>query len=174
MTFEDIYINHKDLVYNLSLQYIQNIEEAEEITQDVFLAVYKNLNNFKNKSNIKTWLYRITVNKSIDYIKAKRRDKRKSVFQSFRIDEKGESFGMANFNHPGVELEQKEAVAKIFKSLNKLQNQQKTVVILLKIEGMSQAEAADIMKISTKAVESLFQRAKKNLKDLLNKNEGWQ
>jgi|TARA_R110002110_G_scaffold199393_2_gene410111 RNA polymerase sigma factor (sigma-70 family) len=172
MTFKDIYINHKDLVYNLSLQYIQNVEEAEEITQDVFLAVYKNLNSFKKESTIKTWLYRITINKSIDYIKAKKRDKRKSNFQSSRIDETGENFDMANFNHPGVELEQKEAVAKIFKSLNKLPGQQKTAVILLKIEGMSQAEAAQVMKTSTKAVESLFQRAKKNLRNLLSQNEG--
>lgn len=56
MTFEDIYKTYKDLVYNLSLQYIQNIEEAEEITQDVFLTVYKSLYSFKKKASVKTWL----------------------------------------------------------------------------------------------------------------------
>jgi RNA polymerase sigma factor (sigma-70 family) len=172
MTFEYIYSNHKDLVYNLSLQYIQNIEEAEEITQDVFLAVHKNLNSFKNKSSIKTWLYRITVNKSLDYIKAKKRNKRRAISNTSSLDEYGFDIEMANFNHPGVELEQKEAIATIFSNLNKLPNQQKTVIILLKIEGLSQVEASEVMKISPKAIDSLFQRAKKNMKELLNKSEG--
>ena len=52
--FDEIYENHKDLVYNLSLQYTQNQWYAEEITQDVFLAVYRNLDQFKEKSQLKT------------------------------------------------------------------------------------------------------------------------
>ena len=172
MTFEDIYKTYKDLVYNLSLQYIQNIEEAEEITQDVFLTVYKSLYSFKKKSSVKTWLYRITVNKSLDYIKAKQRDKRRAITNTLSSEACGNRIEIANFNHPGVALEQKEAIAAIFATLNKLPDQQKTAVILLKIEGLSQVEASEVMKISPKAIDSLFQRAKKNLKNLLHKSEG--
>lgn len=61
---------------------------------------------------------------------------------------------------------------KIFKCLNQLPENQKTAIILLKIENLSQQEAAKIMQQSVKALESLFQRGKKNLKKLLDKNEG--
>ena len=53
MTFEKIYFEHHKMVFNLALQYVQNIEDAEEITQDVFVKVYNNLNSFKNNAKIK-------------------------------------------------------------------------------------------------------------------------
>ena len=73
-----------------------------------------------------------------------------------------------NFNHPGVELEQKEALQKIFFAINQLPENQKTVIILLKIEHNSVKEVAEILMLSPKAVESLFQRAKTKLSFLLN------
>jgi len=172
MTFQEIYTLYKDLVFNVSLHYIQNVEEAEEITQDVFVSVFNNLNNFKSQSSIKTWLYRITVNKSIDYLKAKKRKKRWSIFTPLQTNQEKEQLHFANFNHPGVEMEQKEATKHIFNCINKLPQNQKTVIILLKIEQMSQLEVAKILDISSKAVDSLFQRAKKNLSFLLNQTEG--
>ena len=77
-------------------------------------------------------------------------------------------FEPTNFNHPGIELEHKEAYQKLFKAINQLSDTQKTVIILLKIEDKSQAETAEIMNLNVKALESLFQRAKKNLEILLN------
>ena len=71
MDFEGIYIEYQRLVFNLALQYVQNIEDAEEITQDVFLKVYKHLSTFKQQSSLKTWIYRITINQSLDFIKSK-------------------------------------------------------------------------------------------------------
>jgi len=59
------------MVYNLALHYVQNIQDAEEITQDVFVSVYQSLAKFKESSTISTWIYRIAINKSLDYIKSK-------------------------------------------------------------------------------------------------------
>lgn len=172
MNFQEIYIIHKNLVYNLALQYVQNIEDAEEITQDVFIKIYEKFNSFQNQSELKTWIYRITVNQSLDFLKARNSQKRWHIFSALRIDSIDRKFDIPNFNHPGIELEQKESLAFIFKCINKLPDNQKTVIILLKIEQLSQAEASEIMNMSNKAIESLFQRAKKNLEILLNKNEG--
>ena len=160
------------MVYNLALQYTQNTEDAEEITQDVFVKIHNKLNSFKNQSEIKTWIYRITINQSLDFLKAKKNQNRWSIFSAFSSDEKSTSVGSTNFNHPGVELEQKEALEFIFTCIEKLPKNQRTVIILLKIEQLSQAESAEIMNLSTKAIESLFQRAKKNLEKLLTENEG--
>ena len=168
MTFEQIYFEHHKMVYNLALQYVQNLEDAEEITQDVFVKIYENLNSFQKKSSLKTWIYRITINQSLDFIKARNSKKRNFFSFIFSLNDEKLKFEPANFNHPGIELEQKEGYKKIFEAINQLSENQKTAIILLKIEGNSQAETAAIMKLTIKALESLFQRAKKNLEILLN------
>jgi len=169
--FETLYITHKDLVYNLALNYCQNTEDAEEIAQDVFLALHQKLNTFKAKSELKTWVYRITVNKSLDFLKAKKTLKRSFFFTAKRIDDES-TFNISDFRHPGVLLEEKESMAKIFAAINSLPENQKTAIILLKIEQRSKQETAEIMETSVKAIESLYQRAKNKLKEKLNENEG--
>ncbi|KQK26535.1 hypothetical protein AR438_04610 [Chryseobacterium aquaticum] len=162
------------MVYNLALQYTQNTEDAEEITQDVFVKISKKMDGFKNESSLKTWIYRITINTSLDFLKSKN-SKKKFFFGLFRnSDSENRQNELVDFNHPGVVLEQKEEVMKIFSFINMLPNDQKTVVILMKIEGNSQQETAEIMNISQKAVESLFQRAKKNLIQKLNQQKEYE
>jgi RNA polymerase sigma-70 factor (ECF subfamily) len=157
------------MVFNLALHYVQNIEDAEEITQDVFLKVFDNLHTFKKQSSLKTWVYRITINQSLDFIKGKKAQKRNFLSSVFSINDSNFKFQPSNFNHPGIELGQKEACQKIFEAINQLSDNQKTALILLKIEDKSQAETAEIMNLNVKALESLFQRAKNNLEILLNK-----
>ncbi len=171
MNFRDIYQLHKEDVFNLALQYTGNVEDAEEISQDVFVKVHEKLLYFREESSLKTWIYRITVNQSLDFLKAKQRQKRSFFQHVLRLDD-GNSKEIPVFNHPGVELEQKEALAHIFKCMNRLPENQKTALILLKIEGLPQKEVAEILKITPKAVESLFQRAKTNLEKILTENEG--
>jgi RNA polymerase sigma-70 factor (ECF subfamily) len=64
------------MVYNLALQYTQNIEDAEEVAQDVFVSIYNSIDKFQANSKLSTWIYRITINKSLDFIKAKKTKKR--------------------------------------------------------------------------------------------------
>ena len=80
LSYEDFYNQYKILVYNVALHYLQNIEDAEEVTQDVFVQVFQSLKKFEQKSTVKTWIYRITINKSIDYIKHKNSQKRFFIF----------------------------------------------------------------------------------------------
>ncbi len=171
MQFEDLYNEHKELVYNLALQYVQNIEDAEEITQDVFVSAYEKLESFRQESKHSTWLYRITINKSLDFIKAKKRQKRFSFFTSLFHEENNEpKHQVSDFNHPGVMMEEKEQLKNLFILINGLPDNQKTALILMKIEEKTQAEAAEIMNMSPKAVESLVQRAKSKLAKKLNHN----
>lgn len=168
MTFDEIYFEHQKMVFNLALQYVQNIEDAEEITQDVFVKVHNKFNSFKNQSSLKTWIYRISINQSLDFIKAKKAQKRSFFSTIFLIDDAKTKHEPTNFNHPGIELEHKESYKMIFEAINQLSDKQKTAIILLKIEDKSQVETAEIMNLNVKALESLFQRAKKNLEILLN------
>jgi RNA polymerase sigma-70 factor (ECF subfamily) len=161
------------MVYNLALHYVQNIEDAQEITQDVFVAVHQSFNSFQATSSISTWMHRITINKCLDFIKAKQRKKRFAFFTSLFFDDGNElKHNSIEINHPGILLEDKEALTNIFKQINALPPNQKTALILHKIEQKTQGEVAEIMDLSNKAVESLIQRAKTNLNKKLNNNEG--
>jgi RNA polymerase sigma-70 factor (ECF subfamily) len=71
--FIEIYNEFSQLVYNLSLSYLQNIEDAKEATQDVFVKIHTKIEGFNNKSSLKTWIYRITINHCLDVIKSKNR-----------------------------------------------------------------------------------------------------
>ncbi|MBK7959694.1 MAG: RNA polymerase sigma factor [Bacteroidetes bacterium] len=168
MTFDEIYFEHQKMVFNLALQYLQNIEDAEEVMQDVFVKVHDHLNAFKNQSSLKTWIYRITINQSLDFIKAKKTQKRSLFSNMLSLDDSTIKYEPTNFKHPGIELEQRESYKMLFDAINQLSDNQKTAIILLKIEDKSQAETAEIMNLNIKALESLFQRAKKNLEILLN------
>lgn len=161
------------MVYNLALNYVQSIEDAQEITQDVFVTVYQSLNSFQEISSMSTWMYRITINKCLDFLKAKQRKKRFAFLTSFFFDDSNDlKHNPPEHNHPGILLEDKEALDNLFKKINVLPDNQKTALILHKIEQKSQIEVAEIMKLSPKAVESLIQRAKKNLSNKLNNSEG--
>ena len=102
MTLEFLFQQHSQLVYNLALQYKQNAEDSEEITQDVFLVVYQKLNTFKEEAAIKTWFYRIIIKKSLVFLKAKKRKQRFSFFGQRNIEEHANSSSLRNFNHPGI------------------------------------------------------------------------
>ncbi|WP_300663154.1 RNA polymerase sigma factor, partial [Fluviicola sp.] len=164
---ELLYEKYAKQVYNLVLQYVQNVNDAEEVTQDVFLAAYKSLDKFRNEANHSTWLYRIAINKSLDFLKAKKRKKR---FFWFTHELSGND--SVEFNHPGVLMEYKEETEFIFSCINELPDNQKTALILNKIEQLSLSEIAGIMGLSPKAVESLVQRAKTNLSKKMNSGEG--
>lgn len=172
MDFQEIYTEHKDLVYNLALQYSQNKEDAEEIMQDVFVAIHEKRSSFKQQANLSTWIYRIAINKSLDFLKAKKRKKRSFFFAAIRLDDEEKHMDLPDFDHPGILLEQKEELSRIFLAINQLPERQKTAIILLKIEQKTQDETAEIMELSTKAVEGLYHRAKQKLAKILDKNKG--
>lgn len=163
--FKKIFDENKNWIFNLALQYVQNIEDAEEIVQDVFISIHENLSKFKENSKLSTWIYRITINKSLDLIKQKNAKKRKGFFVSiFNSNERnGVDKEIPDFNHPGVQIEDKEQLAILFKKINALPENQKTAIILSKIEDKNMKEVSEIMEISIKALESLLQRAKINL-----------
>lgn len=167
MRIDEIYHQYKNLVFNLALQYTNNVQDAEEVTQDVFLKVFDKLKGFRYEAELKTWIYRITINHSLDYIKSKQRQKRSFIFSLFDNQSDLTDNQVIDFNHPGISLVNEEELKNLMLKIYKLPEKQKTVLILLKIENLSQKEVAEIMKLSEGAVESLFQRAKNSLKKLL-------
>jgi len=147
---------------------VHNQEDAEEITQEVFINVYHAKLDFKGQSEVFTWIYRVAVNKSLDFLKAKNRKKRFAFFTQLFHPETGEPLPeLSNFEHPGVLMENKEHSRILFSAIDQLPANQRTAFVLSKIEGFSQKEIAEILNISEKATESLVRRAKENLRKFL-------
>ena len=155
------------MVYNLSLNYLQNTEDAEECTQDVFIKIHSKIEQFQEKSTLKTWVYRITINTCLDYIRKRKQKKSWWGKVSNLFSDEGQTKADFINNHPGIRMEQKEATEFIFLCINNLPENQKTALILSKLEYKSQKEIAEIMDKGEKAIESLLSRAKKNLEKLL-------
>jgi RNA polymerase sigma-70 factor (ECF subfamily) len=152
----------------MALHYLQNIEDAEEVTQDVFVKVYHSLTHFQQKSSYKTWIYRITINQCLDFTKKKSSRKRLYLFGA-KSENESEYLNTTNFEHPGILMENQEAAAQLFAVINTLTENQKTAFLLSKLDGLSNPEIAEIMEMSISAVESLIFRAKGSLQEKLSK-----
>lgn len=131
-----------------------------------FIKVFENIKYFRGDAKLSTWLYRIAVTQSLEFLRKKKRKKRAGVFMNF-FGKKEEEWQQSDFNHPGVAAENKDIAAVLFKAIQQLPEQQQTAFLLQKTENLGQTEIADVMKTSIGAVESLLQRAKSNLIKLL-------
>jgi RNA polymerase sigma-70 factor (ECF subfamily) len=159
----------QDMVYNTALGIVQHADDADDITQEVFIQIYQSVSSFKGESKLSTWLYRITISKALDHEKKKKRKKRFGFVQSLFGGHEEEQLHSVEFNHPGVQLEKKERAGELFDALKQIPDNQRTAFTLHKLEGQSYQEVAEIMNTTLYAVESLMSRAKASLKKELKK-----
>ena len=168
--FTAFYDKFQSQVFRTAFGYFHNTSDAEEIVQDVFVEVYRSARRFNNNSNLSTWLYRITVNKSLDKLRFQKSAKRFSFFSAIFFDESNElRENIPDTTDHGQEADNKESEKIIHKAMDKLPDAQKTAFVLTQVEDLSGKEAAEIMNNTSKAVESLIQRAKANLRKELGK-----
>ena len=152
-------------VYNTCIGMLQNMEDAEDVTQEIFIAIHVNIKEFREESSLSTWIYRIAVTKCLEFIRKKNRKKRSGIFKSiFSSDGERAIENHSDFMHPGIQLENQERAKILFTAIDLLPEQQRTAYILHKIEQVSYNEIAAIMQLSLSAVESLLFRGKQNLK----------
>ncbi len=166
--FTKLVDEYQDMVYNTALGIVQQADDADDITQEVFIQVYQSISSFKGDSKFSTWLYRIAVSKALDHEKKKKRKKRFGFVQSLFGGDGEEQVHPVEFDHPGIQAEKKESAAALFWALKQIPDNQRIVFSLHKLEGQSNREIAAIMNTSLQAVESLMSRAKASLKKELN------
>src|SRR5689334_3796455 len=162
--FKEIVESSQGLVYNTALGIVQNPEDAEDVTQEVFVQLYESIKTFKGESKLSTWLYRITVSKAMDHLRKKKRKKRFAYVQSLFGANDELVHDPPDFVHPGVNLDNKEKAKELFKAIDQLPSKQKIAFTLNRIEGLSYQEISEIMKLTVASVESLLHRARKNLR----------
>jgi RNA polymerase sigma factor (sigma-70 family) len=156
----------QDMVYNTVLGIVQDMQEAEDVAQEVFIQVYRSIRTFRGEAKLSTWMYRIAITKALDWQRKKKIRKGVNAVASWIGLAESENEPV-HFYHPGVQLEQKEKAALVFKAIQSLPENQRVCFLLLKTEGLSYEEVAEILQISIKAVESLMHRARENLRKKL-------
>ncbi len=166
--FRSLYDFFSGKVYNTALLHLQNKEEAEEITQDVFVEVYRAAKDFKGDAQVSTWIFRIAINKCMDRLRYHKRKKRFAFVLSIFSAEGTLRFDKPVFEHLGLSLENKEKGRSLMEAIHQLPEAQKNVIIMALIEDRPRQEIADIMNQSLKATESTLQRAKANLRHILS------
>jgi RNA polymerase sigma-70 factor (ECF subfamily) len=158
--FEQIYKASAGFVYNVAFRVVNSKEEAEEISQEVFLTVYHKLKTFRFEASLKTWIYRITVNCAINHSRKMMKEHKRTVeYDDNWVQGKTSVKG-------GMEMSsayQEELVNSLLQTLNP---DQKVCVILRSIEDLSYQEIADVLKININTVRSRLKRARETLLNL--------
>ena len=156
-------------VFNTCMGFLHNKNDADDITQEVFIEVYKSINKFRADSKLSTWIYRIAVNKSLNFI---RDNKRSKWLKSIETILTGAIRNDVEIKHgsgydPEMILENKEKAEMLHKTIDSLPKNQKIAFTLNKYEDLSYKQISEVMDISLSSVESLIHRAKKNLQEKL-------
>jgi len=166
-SFRTLVAEHQEMVINTCYRFVFNREDAEDLAQDVFIEVFRSLEQFREEAKLSTWIYRIAVTKSLDHLRRLKRKKRFSSLKRIIGIEDPSAEIAAPCNNPAEALAANEQAVILQEALGTLPDSQKTAFLLSKQEGFSNQEIADILKTSVSAVESLVHRAKKNLHDKL-------
>jgi RNA polymerase sigma-70 factor (ECF subfamily) len=158
---------YSTMVYSVIYKMIRNSQDSEDITQEVFVTIWTTMDAFKGDSLLKTWIYRIAINKAHEFIRKKNRKKRKG----FHVQMEDNSIQITeNEPIPSELLEFKELELAFNQSLSKIPENQQIAFLLNRFEGLSYNEIAVEMKTSHSAVESFIFRAKQNLAKLMKKS----
>jgi len=164
--FELLVIENQKNVYNLALRITRDEQQAFDITQETFLKAYTALKSFRGDSSFSAWLYRLTSNICIDYL---RREKRQKTVSITYIDGEGEELEIPDLrNHPETELERCELREAIEKGLLQLSEDHRKILVLRDIHGLSYDEISKVLDLEVGTVKSRLARARMNLAKIID------
>jgi RNA polymerase sigma factor (sigma-70 family) len=156
--FRQLIKKYETKVYSVAFKVTNNQKDAEDVTQEVFLQLYRSLHSFRHDANLSTWIYRITMNKALDF---KRKTTRQTTNETTALHD---ITPVSPVLTPEQELVKKTEQELLYEALNKLPPPYKEVLNLYYFENKSYQEIAHVLNIAVKTVESRLYRAKHMLK----------
>lgn len=160
--FSEIVDRYKDRVYSLATKLINTQSDAQDLAQEVFIKVFKELHKFEYRSSFSTWIYKVTYNTCMDYNR-----KNKKWFKLLNFDHETEnSVSIINVEEKAIENQTQDYLKKQVFGLNE---KYRTVIILYHFEGLSYEKISEILNVPLKTVETRLYRGRKILKQGMEK-----
>ena len=161
-SFESLVRRYRKRIFALALHIIGSSSEADDITQDVFLKAYRALPEFEGRSQFFTWVYRMTVNRSLNA----RRDRARRGEQS---DDPRLELAVAvdARSNPGRTAELRQTYVRLLRALDGLPADMRTTVILVSLQGMAHGEVAIIQNVSEGTIAWRMHEARRRLHDAM-------
>ncbi len=164
----ELVTEHQRMVYHLALHMLGDHEEALDLSQEVFLNVFRTIGRFRGQSALKTWIYRIVINQARNRQRWwKRRHRSEQVSLDERLEVEGNLPPAGDADDPHRMLGQKELATRIWDALARLPFDQRTVVVLREIDGLSYDEIAFSLDVAVGTVKSRLTRARAALRSQL-------
>ena len=166
--FAQLVALYSSKVLNICYRFLLDKQDAEDVSQDVFIEVFESLHSFRGDAQLSTWIYRIAVTKSLDELKRQNRKRRiSSLGKLFHLEDVAN--WLAGGSMPDKHIQENENMKLVMHALNRLPDNQRVAFTLSKIEGYSHEEIAEILNTTTVAVASLLYRAKTHVSDELER-----
>jgi RNA polymerase sigma-70 factor, ECF subfamily len=163
--FNHLVLRYQEKVYWVARRFVNDHDGADDIAQEVFCKVYESLRDFRNESSVYTWLYRITVNISLNSLR------RQKVREFFRIDEMFEVKD-EDATGPDEALEQQEQTALIEQAIARLPEKQKAVFVLRYYEELPYEEISKTLKTSVGGLKANYFHAVKKIQEYVKRAHG--
>jgi RNA polymerase sigma-70 factor (ECF subfamily) len=167
--FEALYRRFARTVYTVAHHMLGNHHDADEVMQETFIRIFKNLSRLRSPQAFTAWVYQITVNLCMDYRKTRSRNR----WEPLEADEDRQShFELATakwVRNPQQVLENKELLTHISSAIDSLPGQQKAVILLHEVEGLSKKMISEILECSLVTVRTNLHHARKKLRRRLLK-----
>ena len=161
--FEEIYRRFAKMVFNLALRMAGTVEEAEDLTQEIFLRVYRHLAKFNGRSTLKTWIYRITLNHC-----RSRLGRRRYPTRPLAEENEGEGAELVDERRgPEEDALARDASRRVARALGGLKPRFREAVVLRDLEGLSYDEIAEVLEIRIGTVRSRIARGRDRLRTIL-------
>lgn len=167
----ELVAGHERMVYTLALHLLGDRDEALDLSQEVFLRVFRTIHSFRGQSALKTWIYRIVINQARNRQRFWRRRRRADqVSLDQHVAEHGDLRQPGDGSSPDRAFVRKELASKLWSALNDLPFDQRTVVVLREIDGLSYDEIAFSLGVAVGTVKSRLTRARQVLRHQLRES----
>jgi RNA polymerase sigma-70 factor (ECF subfamily) len=167
--FAGLVDRHRRTVLNLVIHFVGPVADAEDLAQDVFVRLFQARKTYRPEAKFTTFLYRNTLNLCLNYLRDRKH--RRTLSLDAAPGEEGARLEVADAAAvpPGAALEERERAEAVRRALDRLPENQRTAVLLLRWKEWSYQEIAETMDLSVMAVKSLLSRAKENLRESLSR-----
>ena len=168
--FEDLVLEYQKQVYHIALKMTGNEEDAFDLSQEAFLKAFRSLSTFRGEAGFGSWLYRMTANLCIDFLRKKKRQGGQIISLDAEEEDRRPTELPDLRYEPQNALEKKEVQEKVRAGLERLPHEQKLILVLRDVEGFSYQEISDALKIELGTVKSRIYRARAHLARLLTED----